>query len=143
MTDSRSPTQEAGQITAFVVIFAAALLLLGGLVIDGGYMLAGKRRAEAEADAAARAGAQAISLDTYRRTGVVVLDPTATDAAAHEYLRQTGHTGEVHLLDQQTVEVHVTFSQPLSILSIVGLGSVTVTGIGRAKAARAPTSGSP
>jgi len=140
MTWPRRETPEAGQVTVFVVIFATALLVLGGLVIDGGYMLAAKRRAEAEADAAARAGAQAISLDVYRRTGAVVLDPSATDRAVQDYLRQTGHSGEDHLIDQQTVEVRVTFSQPMTILSIVGLRSTTVSGVGRAKAARAPAS---
>ena len=47
-------------MTAFVVTLAAALILLAGLVLDGGLVLAAKRRAINEAEAAARAGAQQI-----------------------------------------------------------------------------------
>ena len=43
---------ERGQVTAFVVIFMAVLVLFAGLVIDGGYTLAAKRRAMNEAQAA-------------------------------------------------------------------------------------------
>ena len=62
-------------VTAFVVIFTFALLLLAGLVIDGGLTLAARVQAIDEAQAAARAGAQAIDLPLFRSTGQIVLDP--------------------------------------------------------------------
>ena len=43
---------EDGVITAFVAIFAVALLLVGGLVVDGGSILAARRTAIDEADGA-------------------------------------------------------------------------------------------
>ena len=62
-------------VTAFVVVFTFALLLLAGLVIDGGLALAARVQAIDEAQAAARAGAQAIDLPLFRSTGQIVLDP--------------------------------------------------------------------
>src|SRR3546814_2863091 len=61
---------ERGSVTAFVVIMTSALLAMAGLVIDGGYALAAHRRAFNEAEAAARAGAQAVDLDTLRATEI-------------------------------------------------------------------------
>ena len=57
---------EDGTVTAFVVIFTLALILLAGLVVDGGLTLAARVQAIDEAQAAARAGAQAIDLAAYR-----------------------------------------------------------------------------
>ena len=64
---SRQPhTDEAGSVTAMVAIFAVALLLLAGLVYDGGMILASKRRAINTAEQAARAGAQEVSIASVR-----------------------------------------------------------------------------
>src|SRR3546814_6287344 len=85
---------ERGSVTAFVVIMTSALLAMAGLVIDGGYALAAHRRAFNEAEAAARAGAQAVDLDTLRATGDVVLDAEEAERRALEYLRSEEHTSE-------------------------------------------------
>lgn len=60
---SRRPSSrggDRGSITPFVVIAAFAILLLAGLVIDGGAEMNGRGRAIAYAQEAARAGAQGI-----------------------------------------------------------------------------------
>ena len=126
---------EAGQVTAFVVIFAVALLLAAGLVLDGGYVLAAKRRAMNEAEGAARAGAATTALAGYRTSGPVRLDPAKAEAAARAYLAQTGHGGEVAVAGDR-VTVTVRFDQPLQILGLGGLGAQTVTGRGEARAVR-------
>jgi Flp pilus assembly protein TadG len=122
-----------GQVTAFVVIIALALLLFAGLVIDGGLTLAAKRRAINEAEAAARAGAQAIAIGTFRTSGRLTLDPVRARAAARAYLAATGHPGTIHVVgDRVTVTVQLT--QPLQLLGLAGLASLTVTGRGSAVA---------
>jgi hypothetical protein len=73
---------ERGQVMAFVVVIVMALLLFVALVFDGGLILAAKRRAINQAEAAARAGAQAIATNTYRTTGRLTLDPVQARAAA-------------------------------------------------------------
>ena len=124
---------EEGMVTAFVVIFTFALLLLAGLVIDGGLTLAARVQAIDEAQAAARAGAQAINLPLFRSTGQVVLDPSQARQAAESYLAATGHTGTVAVNGEQ-VTVTVTISQPTQILSLAGIDHLTVTGTGTATA---------
>ena len=72
---------EAGMVTAFVVILTLALLAMAGLVTDGGLALAAKVRAIDDAQAAARAGAQAIDIPLYRQTGQITLDTSQAIAA--------------------------------------------------------------
>jgi Flp pilus assembly protein TadG len=122
-------------VTAFVVTFAAALILLAGLVLDGGLVLAAKRRAINEAEAAARAGAQQIAVDVYRSQGRLVLDPARARAAARSYLAATGDAGTVSVAGDRVV-VTVRVTQPMQILGAVGLGPATVSGHGAATAER-------
>lgn len=137
MTEAKGSTRRAcgeeGTVTAFVVVFTFALLLLAGLVIDGGLTLSAKVQAIDEAQAAARAGAQAIDIPLFRSTGDVVLDPAEATQAAESYLTHTGHTGTVRV-NGDDVTVTVSITQPMQILSIAGLGSLTVTGSGSALA---------
>jgi hypothetical protein len=131
---------ERGSVTVFVVVFTVALLMVAGLVIDGGYTLAAHRRAFNEAEAAARAGAQAIDLDTLRATGTAVLDPDAARARAEAYLASTGHQGVVEV-EGDTVRVHVEFQQPMLLLNIVGVGPLDINGDGSARAVRGVLTG--
>ena len=121
-----------GQVTAFVVVVFSALVVLAGLVIDGGYTLAARRRAINEAQAAARAGAQAVSVESVRADADEVrVDPDRAVAAAEAYLAETGHRGSVSVGEGNEVRVTVSIDQPMLILA--GLGSLTVTGSGTAR----------
>lgn len=126
---------ERGSATAFMVVFLAAFVALGGLVIDGGYVLAGRRVAINEAQSAARAGAGALAVDSYRSEGAFVVDVSRAEQAAHAYLEAAGHAGVVRV-DGDTVEVTVAFRQPVVLLGLVGLRDVEVRGVGRARQAR-------
>lgn len=124
---------ECGQVTASFAILVAALLLSVGLVHDGALVLAAHRRAINTAEAAAHAGAQALDEAAYRTTGTIRLDPRRATSLAHGYLAATGHPHTVQVtLDE--VEVTVTITQPLRLLSLVGLRSRTVTGHASARA---------
>lgn len=122
---------ERGQVTAFVVVLMVALLAMGGLVIDGGYALAAKRRAITEADAAARAGSQALAIADYRATGSLAPDSDAAVAAARAYLARTGDAGDVTIRGNE-VMVTVHIDQPMTLLGIIGVGTMTLTGTGQA-----------
>ena len=129
--------EEAGMVTAFVVIFTLALLAMAGLVLDGGLALAAKVQAIDAAQAAARAGAQAIDIPTYRATGQITLDPAQATADAQGFLAAAGEHGSVTVAGE-TVEVTVTITQPTQILSVVGVDQLTVTGAGSATAQQGP-----
>jgi Flp pilus assembly protein TadG len=131
-----SATDERGQVTAFLVVMMTAFLILAGLVVDGGYGLAAKRRAINEASEAARAGAQALAVPDYRSgTGDVVLDPNAAEAAAQGYLGATGHSGTV-TVDGDRVKVEVRFDQPTTLLRLIGVSSFSISGEAGARSAR-------
>lgn len=131
---------ERGSVTVFVVVFTFAILMVGGLVLDGGYTLAAHRRAFNEAEAAARAGAQAVDLDALRATGVVQLDAEAARQRAESYLAGSGHRSAVDV-DGDTVRVTVSFRQPMLILNVVGVGPLDINGEGTARAVRGVTTG--
>jgi hypothetical protein len=141
-TQSRFDTglgrDEGGQITAFVVVMVAALILCAGLVIDGGLTLAAKVRATDEAQAASRAGAEQINVATYRESGDVVLDPTQATSAAQRYLARTGDRGTVSVIGN-TVTVTVEATQRTQILSLAGIRSLSVSATASASAVRGIT----
>ncbi len=129
--------EEDGMVTAFVVIFTLALLAMAGLVLDGGLALAAKVHAIDDAQAAARAGAQAIDIPLYRSTGTITLDPAQAVADAQGFLAVAGEHGTVTVTGE-TVAVTVTITQPTQILSVVGVDRLTVTGTGSATAQQGP-----
>lgn len=121
---------ERGAVTAFVVVFAFALLMIAGLVVDGGFLLNARREAINEAEAAARAGAQAVA-----GSGSSRLSPAAATQLANAYLTKTGHQGTVEVVGD-TITVEVRFDQQMTILGAAGLGTVTVHGHGEAHGLR-------
>lgn len=124
---------EAGMVSAFVVIFTTALVVMAGLVVDGGLALSAKVQAIDDAQAAARAGAQAINIPLYRSTGQIALDPTEATADAQQYLARIGQHGAVQVTGEQ-VTVTVDISQRTQILSLVGVNQINVSGSGTATA---------
>lgn len=122
---------EQGRVTVFVVTIATVIIMFGGLVFDGGLALSAKVRAIGEAQEAARAGAQAIDLATYRATDTVRLMPAQARALALSYLASAGSSGSVTVAGD-TVTVTVTAAQATQLLRLVGVDSIPVTGSGSA-----------
>ena len=117
--------RDDGQITAFVVVMMAALILLAGLVLDGGLTLAARERALGEAQQAARAGAQGVNLTAYRTEGKLILSPGEAVADGRAYLASIGADGTVTVTGN-TVTATVTIIQDMQILDVAGLRSITV-----------------
>ena len=118
--------RERGSITAMVVVFAAAFLLLGGLVYDAGRAMAAKTTVIDEAQQAARTAAQALNAGELRNN-VLATTPGQAIADAQAYITASGDTGTVTITGQ-TITVHVVRQQPTSLLALVGVGESTVTG---------------
>lgn len=77
-------------MTVFVTLLIGALMLVVGLVVDGGAARAARSDALDEATSAARAGAQMIDEDTLRREHVLLLDGPAVTQAAKDFIAGTG-----------------------------------------------------
>ena len=127
-------------VTAFVASFTVALVAIGGLVVDGGYLLAERQRAFDEADAAARAGAQAIDVDALRAGGPVSLTAADAQRRVDEYLQGSGHQATVEVEGDQ-VTVRLEYHQPLIILNAFGVGPVKIEATGTATAVQAVQDG--
>lgn len=122
---------DEGRVSAFVVVLTMGILALAGLTLDGGLALAAKVEANGQAEAAARAGAQAIDLTVYRTSDRLQLVPAQAVANAHSYLAAVGASGTV-TVSGDTVTVTVTASQNTQLLGMVGISSLTVHGTGSA-----------
>lgn len=131
-------TSEQGSVTVLVVGLTLALMMVAGLVYDGGRILAARRLAHDLADNAARAAAQAVDLDALRSGTRVELQPLDAQVAAEDYLATTGHTGEIRVT-ADTVDVTVTITTPMVLLQLAGISERTVTANGNARLVRGIT----
>ena len=115
--------RERGAVSTFLAVIALALLMAAGLAIDGGRKVNALREASHLADNAARAGAQAVDLDTLRSTGELLLLTDQAATAAHQDLAPLGHTGNVAVTgDTVTVTISLTVDPVL-----LPTGPITVT----------------
>ena len=133
---------ERGSVTVFVTIMTVALILMAGLVVDGGQVLNARRKAANIAESAARAGAQELDEDAARRDGSSVLDVRRAVDRSQAFLVANGYHGNVSsTADRVTVDVQIR--QPLLILGIGGLADMTVNGTGAATPLRGITEADP
>jgi len=140
MTRRRRRRGESGQTIAFVVGITLALLLLIGLTVDGGRILSARERALGEAQEAARVGAQQLDQARLHASGVAIINQTDAARAVQAYLRATGDTGSVSVQGTD-VQVSVQHSLGMDILSLVGIGTVTISESGMAHAAQGTVAG--
>jgi Flp pilus assembly protein TadG len=124
----RRRDQDEGVVTTFVVIFSVLIIFVIALVVDGGRMLAEHRLAGNLADAAARAGAQAVSEDAVRRGSTTVLDEAQAEFDACAFLAGTGYSC---VADAEGNRVEVTVTGSIDLLMLPG-GSTRVVGAGTA-----------
>lgn len=129
----RTRLDDRGGITVFVAVCVIALIGIIGVAVDGGSKMRATERADYIASEAARAGGQAIDPAEAISGTAIVVDPQDAAAAAQAYLRSAGATGTVSVSGNgKTLTVNVTGSYDTKFLSVVGIGSLSVTGRGKA-----------
>jgi Flp pilus assembly protein TadG len=118
--------RDRGSAALWLAIVMVALLAMAGLVLDGGTALAARGQAADVAQAAARAGADALAPDAvFGGGGAASLTATesAADTAAQHVLAAAGLTGEVTVTAQSvTVTAHAI--RHTAILSAIGIDEV-------------------
>lgn len=129
---------ERGTVSAMVVVLAVFLMIMAGLVVDGGTALNARQRAIDDAEQAARVAANQIDEAQLRSAGVVVVTwPAAADAAA-AYLQDRGYAAaeiDVSPGDGGSVVVTVSDTIETRLLSLAFIPSFTVTGRATARPA--------
>lgn len=116
---------DRGSVTPWLLGTVVALLVLTGLVIDGGTALAARGRAADAAAQAARAGADALDQSSLRSASPsgFTANPAQARAAAARVLAVAGLTGDVQISGAQ-VTVTARASERTTVLTLIGIEEV-------------------
>lgn len=114
-----------------MTIFAIALMLIAGLVVDGDGKINAAQNSVSIAQGAARAGTNAA-------TGAAVngdafdLSGSAAVNAANNFITAAGATGNAELVNNQVV-AHVTETYTTVFLPIIGINTLTASATASAR----------
>lgn len=115
----------SGGMSLMMLVTSIALLMILGLIVDGG----AKARALDQADAIAAETAR-VAAGTYR-PGDTAIDPAAANRAASDYLAAADATGGI-TISGLAVTATAALHQTTVFLPLVGIDEFTVTGSGNA-----------
>ena len=124
---------EEGIVAISVVILAIAVLLAGGLVIDGGRLMAARREAASVASSASRIAAQELDVDLFETGNTVTLIAVDADTVARKFLADEGYDNFDITITGDTVRVVIRDDVRLTILSILGTPTRRVVGTSTAQ----------
>src|SRR6266542_1807846 len=136
---------QAGSATIFLLVIIPVVVILLGLVYDGGEAYTAHTRALNLAEQAASTGAQEVDLATVRAGGPYRLNRPRAISAATSYLAGSGlHGGQVRIVaDPQTgtdaVEVSVPWSVTTTFLGIIVKSAIGGTATASARDAAGVT----
>lgn len=140
----RPRSDDRGSVTLFMSLTVVGLLVLIGLVVDGGTKVRAIQHADALAADAARTGGQAIAVHEAIAGNAPTLDTRAATRAATAYLTAHGVTGTAAITDGgRTLTVSVTSSAPTTFLGLIGITRITVQGHATATLVRGVTGATP
>ncbi|MGL5857629.1 MAG: Tad domain-containing protein [Angustibacter sp.] len=132
---------EQGAVTVFVVGIAITLMVMAGLVVDGGNAINARQTIADDVEQAARAGASAIDTEVLRSGGIVVIDLPQARRRAIDYLTQLGYDpGGISFpttLPQggQQFSVSAQDVVPTDVLPLIGIRQFPVRAVATARAA--------
>jgi hypothetical protein len=120
-------------VTAFTTVFTLAVFFVFGLVFDGGRVLSAQRQADNEAAGAARAAAQAITVDRSAGRVSQVLDMGLAQTYVCNYASQIGRSCSVFDVSSARGGTAVTVTVPRDVRPLV-LPLIQRTFVGEATA---------
>jgi Flp pilus assembly protein TadG len=131
----RTYKDETGQYLVQTVILLPMMMILVGLVLDGGWMYWQYRRAEIAVNAAAQAASHAIDVEYFRETNQVRLDAGEAWSAASGFvnINQRGQmqvTG-IHIGNNQVI-VNANAQVQTIFFRLAGISSLSMRVDGRA-----------
>ena len=127
---------EHGSITLWMVTASFAMMMLVGLAVDLGGQVHAQQRAHNIAGQAARAGGQEVQSAPAVQGRYVAINAAAARNAAQDYLSASDVIGTVSITGGNTITVNVTDTYHPKVLSVIGLGDLTVTGEASARLIR-------
>lgn len=127
------PADERGVVTVMVVVLAITVIAAGGLVYDGGRLMAARREAGSVAASAARIAAQELNVDLFETGNTVTLVPADADTTARKLLIEQGYDDFTITLTGDTVRVVIRDDVPLILLTFLGGKTRRVVGTATAQ----------
>jgi hypothetical protein len=106
-------------VSGFVVGIGLSLVVMVGLAVDSGRLVAARTEAADHAENAARLAAQEVTLI---RLGIRTIDPSRARSVAAAYFDRHGVDGSMSI-DHQSVSVTVRAEQDTTLLHLVGIDS--------------------
>ncbi|MCD0453067.1 Tad domain-containing protein [Actinocorallia sp. API 0066] len=123
----RGRQRTRGTFALFTVLWVPSILVMAGLLLDGGMAIHGRQRALDIAEQAARAGADEIDVEHLRDTGEIILLGDACDRALGFVGQFPGDFGAgCALTGADEVTVQVTTQVETVFLGIIGIGAFNV-----------------
>jgi hypothetical protein len=128
---------DRGTLSLFVVLFTPVVVLLAGLLVDGGIAINARERAADVAQQAARAGANDLNVAALR-SGTVELDPGACNVATAFVGKYTGigaipgPCSFVPVGGHPGIKVYATVIVHPQFLGLIGISSFAQTSYGEA-----------
>ena len=121
--------RDRGSMSVFFALASLAILMTMGLLVDGGGALNAGNRATSLAGEAARTAGQQLDPAQAIEGTAITIDPDAAVAAAQDYLAAANVQGDVTITNGgQTLTVTVHDGYDTKFASLLGLGTISVTG---------------
>jgi len=127
LAGSRRRRDERGSVSVWMIASAIALIGIAGIAVDLSGQVHTKQHAQDVAAEAARVGAEQVSADAVSGTTASV-NLAAARYAAQQYLRDSGVTGSVSVVNGTTIQVRTTETYSTTFLGFLGIDQLKVTG---------------
>lgn len=129
---------ERGAFSAMAIVLVGMLLVVAGLVVDGGTVLNARAQTYDDLEQAARVGANQIDEGHLRATGEVVVIPAAAEQQAEAFIwglpRKDPYATVDAVAGGTQVTVRATRDVSTRLLTLVGVGTIPVRGVATADA---------
>jgi len=129
---------DTGSASVYVLGLVVAMLVLAGLVVDGGRAVNARSTAADDAEQAARAGASQMNSSMMHGGGNTQVDVSAAQSAARAFLTNEGYApGEITVNASATdVQVTVRTTVHTALLSLIMIPTMEVSGSATARPAQ-------
>ncbi|WP_347119583.1 pilus assembly protein TadG-related protein [Streptomyces sp. 21So2-11] len=125
--------RDRGSMSLFFALSSLAILMVMGLLVDGGGALNAANRTTSLAQEAARTAGQQLDPAAAVEGTAITIDPDAAVGAAQDYLAAANVQGDVQITDGgQTLTVTVQDTYDTLFAQLVGKSQITVTGTAKA-----------
>ncbi|WP_331747732.1 pilus assembly protein TadG-related protein (plasmid) [Streptomyces sp. NBC_00853] len=125
---------DRGSLSPFYALSAIGIIMIMGLLVDGGGALNATNKATGLAQEAARAAGQQLNVPAAVQGTEITVDPDAAVAAAQDYLAGQNVSGSVTVTDGgQRLEVTVHDTYTTLFAQFVGRSTISVSGTAHAR----------